>query len=52
MEYTRSKIKDVGKKKSLIWVGFLGVPFEEGTGGGGKINLTPFLKFVRIMLKT
>ena len=42
MEYTRSKIKDVGKKKSLIWVGFLGVPFEEGTGGGVKLTSPPF----------
>ena len=31
---------------TLIWVGFLGVRFELGRGGGG---ITPFLKLVRIM---
>ena len=33
---------------TLFWVGFLGVRFE--VGGGGKI--TPYLKFVRLMLET
>ena len=32
---------------TLIWVGFLGVRFEEG---GGEIKLIPCLKLVRIML--
>ena len=35
---------------TLIWVGFLGVCFEVGWRGGGKI--TPFLKLIRIMLET
>ena len=35
---------------TLIWVGFLGVHFEVGGGGGGKI--TPRLKLVTVMLET
>ena len=34
---------------TLIWVGFLGVRFEVGWGGG---KITPCLKLVRIMLET
>ena len=38
------------KQLILIWVGFLGVYFEVG-GGGGVVKL-PRLKLVRIMLET
>ena len=36
---------------TLIWVGFLGVHFVVG-GGGGVVKLLPCLKLVRIMLST
>ena len=36
---------------TLIWVGFLGVCFQVGMGGGGE-NYLPCLKLVRVMLET